>query len=168
MKGTNQRGLSTSREYSIWSKMRLRCYYELNSNFRFYGGVGIYVCQRWKDSFLAFLDDMGKAPSPKHTIDREETKGSYTCGKCDECKAKSQQLNCRWVTKAVQARNQKSNRYFTHEGKTLILKDWARLKGIPYLTLWNRLNTGMPFEKAISIRRYDRKAIRRAKQQTPS
>jgi hypothetical protein len=159
-----QGNLSTTREYNIWSKMRLRCYYELNPNYRYYGGIGTYVCQRWRDSFLAFLEDMGEALSKTHTLDRIETTGSYTCGKCDECKAEGQPLNCRWATKAEQSRNQRSNRFFTHDGKTLILKDWARLSGIPYLTLWNRLKNGMPFPDAISVPRYARKAITRSKQ----
>jgi hypothetical protein len=45
----------------------------------------------------------------------------------------------------------------------MILKDWARESGIPYLTLWNRLKNGMPFADAISVGRYDRKAISRSK-----
>ncbi|MBC7771067.1 MAG: hypothetical protein H7210_01100 [Pyrinomonadaceae bacterium] len=96
-------------------------------------------------------------------MDRINTHGHYTCGKCEECKANDAPANCRWATKAEQVRNQASNRYYTHDGKTLILKDWARLSGINYLTLWNRLNVGMAFADAISIKRYDRKAITRAK-----
>lgn len=159
----NQRGLSTTREYSIWSKMRLRCYYPLNSNYRHYGGRGIYVCERWRNSFLNFLEDMGKAPTKLHSLDREDTNKSYTCGKCDQCKAANEPANCRWVTKDIQDRNQRHCRHYTHDGKTMILKDWARKSGIPYLTLWNRLKTGMPFSDAISIKRYDRKAITLAK-----
>jgi hypothetical protein len=157
-KHTNQQGLSTSREYSIWSKMRLRCYYKLNPNYRHYGELGVYVCARWRDNFLAFLEDMSKPPTAKHTLDRIDTNGSYTCGKCEECVQTKQPANCRWATKGEQSRNQKSNRFYSHEGQTLILKDWARLKGIPYLTLWNRLKRGVPFAEAVAIKRYDRKA----------
>jgi hypothetical protein len=160
---SDQHGLSTTREYSVWSKMRLRCYYPLSPNYKHYGALGTYVCHRWRDSFLSFLADMGVAPTTKHTLDRIDTHGSYTCGKCQECQAKKQPVNCRWVTKDVQHRNQKSNRYYTHDGKTLILKDWARLAGIPYLTLWNRLNTGVPFAEAIAAARYDRKRITRSR-----
>lgn len=133
--------------------MQLRCYSEVNPNYRFYGGAGIRVCQRWRDSFLAFFEDMGRVPSPKHTLDRIETTGNYEPG------------NCRWATKEVQSRNQKSNRFYTANGLTMILKDWARHVDIPYITLWNRLNVGIPFEKAIAIGRYDRAAITEAKRQ---
>lgn len=159
-----QNGLSMTREYDIWARMLRRCYCEKNDNYRYYGGVGTYVCQRWRESVSAFVEDMGIAPTAKHTIDRINTNGHYTCGKCEECKANQQPANCRWTTKDVQSRNQKSNRYYTHDGKTLILKDWARLTGIKYLTLWNRLNIGVPFAEAISAAvRYDRKAFKSAK-----
>lgn len=156
-----QAGLSTTREYGIWSKMLLRCYREDNDNYRYYGALGVYVCRRWRESFLAFREDMGLAPTDGHTLDRADTLGNYTCGRCDECREKGQPANCRWATKAEQVRNARSNRYYTHDGKTLILKDWARLAGIKYLTLWNRLNCGMAFADAISIPTNDRRSLRR-------
>lgn len=159
-----QGGLSTTREYKIWANMIKRCHDPRWRNWQFYGAMGIYVCERWRGSFQDFLADVGPAPSAKHTLDRADTKGSYTCGECSHCQRWRQPANCRWVTKAVQSRNQKSNRYYTHDGQTLILKDWARLTGIPYITLWNRLNTGMPFADAITVKRYDRKAIIEARQ----
>lgn len=144
--------LSETRGYSIWAKMIARCYRETNDNYRFYGGAGIYVCGRWRDSVQAFIDDMGQPASKLLTIDRINTLGSYTCGKCDECKAKGSPANCRWATRHEQFRNLKRNRWYTHDGKTLILKDWAKLLGIPYLLLWNNLKKGMSFETAISGR----------------
>ena len=158
-----QGGLSTTREYSIWAKMLRRCYSKGNDNYRFYGAIGTIVCEGWRESFSAFLADMGVAPSPRHSLDRKNTQGSYTCGKCAECSANHWPANCRWASKEEQARNQKSNRYYTHDGKTLILKDWARISGIKYLTLWNRLKIGVPFEVAISAKRYDRKTIKNSK-----
>jgi hypothetical protein len=145
----NRGGKAKTREYSIWSKMKARCYDANMDNYRYYGALGTYVCERWRESFLAFLADMGVAPSSEHTLDRINTKGSYTCGKCDECVSRSCVFNCRWATKYIQHRNQRSNRYYTHDGKTLILKDWARLRNIRYLTLWQRLAAGWDFPTAI-------------------
>lgn len=160
-----QNGLSMTREYDIWAHMLDRCYREKNDNYRFYGQLGTYVCERWRTSVIAFVEDMGKAPTTGHSLDRINSNGNYTCGKCEECKTKNQPFNCRWATKSEQVRNLKSNRYYTHDGKTLILKDWARISGIKYLTLWNRLNIGMAFADAISIKRYDRKAIKKTRGQ---
>jgi len=79
--------------------------------------------------------------------------------------------NLRWGTPAENTEDKRKHgrhtskaRYYTHEGKTLILKDWARLKNVKYLTLWNRIKSGMSFADALSIGRYNRKAIAKAKQ----
>ncbi len=143
-------GLSKTREYSIWAKMLLRCYRPENDNYRWYGAIGHYVCERWRDSFENFLADMGEAPSTKHTLDRIDTTGSYTCGHCDECNERGQPENCRWATKAVQVRNCKNNINITHDGRTMILKDWARELGINYHVLYNRMHRdGKSFEDSI-------------------
>ncbi len=64
-----------------------RCYQESHKHYHRYGGRGIRVCEGWRMSFDAFLADMGPKPTPKHTIDREENEGHYSCGRCEECKA---------------------------------------------------------------------------------
>jgi hypothetical protein len=145
-----QGGQSRTREFNIWGMMIRRCYDPRNPNYRFYGGIGKVVCVRWRASFDFFLRDMGRAPSADHTLDRIETTGSYTCGYCGECQANGWPANCRWATKEVQARNAKNNRYYTHDGVTLILKDWARRVGIPYNTLFGRIRAGWDFERAIT------------------
>jgi hypothetical protein len=143
-------GHSREREYKIWIMMLERCHNPKANNFRHYGGKGRFVCSRWRESFDEFLADMGRAPSTAHTLDRIQSSGSYTCGKCDQCKASNQPANVRWATKDVQDRNQVSCREYTHDGKTMILKDWARHVEIGYLTLHNRLERGWSFADAIS------------------
>lgn len=157
-------GDSNTREYKIWQRMIDRCHRPDNHNYKYYGELGTYVCARWRNSFLEFFADMGKAPDAEHSLDRIDTLGSYTCGKCAECQEKKQTGNCRWASKDIQARNAKSNRKYTHDGKTMILKDWAKFSGIHYITLWHRLNRGVPFSEAITISLWNRKAITKSKQ----
>lgn len=87
-----QHGLVNSREYRSWYAMKTRCYNKNQKQYADYGGRGIRVCKRWKNSFVNFLQDMGKCPSGA-TLDRENNDGNYT------------PRNCRWATRVQQNRN---------------------------------------------------------------
>src|SRR5215203_343786 len=65
-------GLSRTVEYPVWRTMIARCYNSKSRCFRYYGGRGITVCERWRNSFEAFLEDMGPRPiaNVRMTIDR--------------------------------------------------------------------------------------------------
>lgn len=91
----NRKGNSTSREYETWCSMIGRCETETNTNYHNYGARSIKVCDRWRKSFEHFLADMGKRPSDKHSIERDDVNGNY------------EPSNCRWVTKEVQMRNRR-------------------------------------------------------------
>lgn len=161
-------GESQTREYGVWKCMIARCHSESNDNYEYYGGIGRYVCARWRESVTNFIEDMGRAPEGC-TIDRIDTNGNYTCGHCEDCRDKQQPANCRWATKEVQSRNCSNNRYYTHDGQTLILKDWARKTGIGYLTLFARLERGWSFERAIAtpkLATWSRWGIKRKKGQS--
>lgn len=122
--------------YSVWQHMIGRC---TNPNggrsWANYGGRGIRVCERWRDSFEEFLSDMGPRPSSGHSIDRIDNDGNYEPG------------NCRWATLAEQARNRRGNLRITHNGETLCVRDWSVRTGIGETTLAYRLKAGMPTDR---------------------
>src|ERR1019366_165842 len=71
-------GHSYSAIYRVWCGMIGRCLTPTAGGYKNYGGRGITVCERWRNSFAAFLDDMGPRPSSKHSIDRFPDKnGNY-------------------------------------------------------------------------------------------
>ncbi len=59
--------------------IKQRCNNTKHTYYHLYGGKGIKMCDRWANSFEAFIQDVGKRPSDKHTIDRFPDKnGNYS------------------------------------------------------------------------------------------
>lgn len=127
-----------STEYRIWLSMRTRCENPKAVSYPHYGGRGITVCERW-GSFENFYADMGDRPSVGHTLDRIDNDGPYA------------PENCRWATRAQQARNTRRGLFVTHQGRTMPVCDWAEEFGIHPGTLRDRLKRGLSFEQAVSL-----------------
>lgn len=127
-----------SPEYMVWGTMIQRCENARNRKYPLYGGRGIRVCDRWRRSFTAFIDDMGKRPSPNHQLDRIDNNGDY----CPE--------NCRWATCRQNLQNTRRNRMLTHNGETLILSEWSRRTGLAVDCISWRLRHGWSVAKALT------------------
>jgi hypothetical protein len=145
--GEAVKGAETS-EYLAWAAMMRRCNTPTTGNYQIYGGRGIRVCERWT-VFEDFLADMGRKPSPAHSIDRIDVNGNY------------EPNNCRWATSTEQARNRRSNRLVILDGREMCMVEACEIRGIPANTVDLRMTRGWSFERAINTpaRPYKRKAI---------
>ena len=88
-------GLRGIPEYNVWAGMKDRTGNSNSAAYKNYGGRGIKVCDRWLSSFSNFIEDMGRRPSDKHTIERVDNDGNY------------EPRNCIWATRDVQSKNQR-------------------------------------------------------------
>lgn len=124
------------KEYHVWFTMRQRCSNPNSNCYERYGGKGITVCDRWlgRDGFANFLADMGMRPSPEHSLDRIDNEKGYEPG------------NVRWATKSEQARNRKSNRWFSVRGQRLCLADCTALSGLHRMSIHDLMKNGWTME----------------------
>lgn len=114
------------RTYGIWQAMKDRCTNPNRKDWHNYGGRGILVCDEWKNSFEAFVQDMGNAPEGK-TIDRIDVNGNYSKG------------NCRWLTVAEQNATQRKCTKYTIDGVTKTVNGWAVEWGIWWMQAKKKL-----------------------------
>lgn len=124
-------GLTGTVEFSTWTDIQTRCYNQKTKAFSDYGGRGILVCDRWISSFENFLSDMGAKPSVNHSIERNDVNGNYEPG------------NCRWATKAEQARNKRNTRFIEINGVTKRLQEWAEQAGLAASVIRLRAKCGV-------------------------
>lgn len=97
-------GMSYSSEYTVWRGMIARCTYPSHKSFHRYGGRGITICDRWRNSFENYFADMGPRPSLQHSIERRDTNGNY------------EPNNCYWATNKEQSRNRRSTLWIEFNG----------------------------------------------------
>lgn len=132
--------MSNTPEHRIWRGMIARCHVKTNNRFLLYGGRGISVCERWRESFLNFFHDVGPRPSAKHSLDRIDNDGNY-----EPC-------NCRWATQKEQCRNRGNNIRYAAHGKIMTVMEWAEFLQIPEVTIRKRISAGYPPEIVFSDR----------------
>lgn len=130
-------GKTLTPEHKTWKSIRQRCNNENDKAFDNYGGRGIKMCERWKNSFEAFLEDMGTKPSRNHSIERLNNDGDYDPS------------NCVWATKKVQNRNTRRTTYVNYRAHTHKLCELCASLGVSDAVVRWRISRGWTVEQAI-------------------
>ena len=93
-----------SKEHISWGNMIARCHNKNNKRFKDYGAKGIIVCDRWRESFKYFYDDMGDCPDG-FQIDRIDNLGIY------------EPTNCRWVSAKENSATRSNSKIYVINGQ---------------------------------------------------
>lgn len=78
--------------------MKQRCYNPHATQYKYYGSLGVTVCEEWRESFIKFYE-WAKENGYRQglTIDRINPYGNY------------EPANCRWATYTEQNRNKRNS-----------------------------------------------------------
>ena len=129
-------GKANSRIYKIWQGMINRCYNKNSKAYKYYGEIGIKVCDRWHN-FNNFYKDTKNTYSDNLSLDRyPNNSGDY------------ESTNFRWATNEEQQINKKRTKLYNYNGELLCIPEIARRLNISKYTLYGRLKNGWSIERA--------------------
>lgn len=131
-------GMTNTRLYKIWDKMKARCNKQNHQDYPRYGGRGITICSEWLSDFKQFYNwAINNGYQDNLTIDRIDVNGNY------------EPSNCRWATIKQQANNRRTSHFITINNETLSLTEWANKVGLDRSTLQKRIDSGWDEIKAV-------------------
>jgi hypothetical protein len=128
-------GMHGGREYWVWQAMIQRCTNPNTIGWQDYGGRGITVCDRWRNSFEAFWADLGPTWAPGLSLDRIDNDGNY------------EPSNVRLATQTQQARNQRKSRFIDTPWGRITIPEAAERSGISGKTIRGRMDRGWPDDR---------------------
>jgi hypothetical protein len=120
--------------YYRWWDMVRRCNNKRRADYRYYGGRGITVCERWMnvENFVADMQDGFRSGL---TIERRNNNKGYSLE------------NCYWATRREQSRNRNYGRFITIDGQVKRLVEWQEFFKVKWPTIWQRLKKGWDYER---------------------
>jgi hypothetical protein len=129
-------------EYGVWCGIKARCLNPKSKYYSRYGGRGITVSDRWLkgengvSAYDCFLTDMGRRPTNKHQIEREDNDKGYS------------KENCTWATKTEQMRNRCNTILVEVEGRNISLPEACERLNLNIKRMYSRLSMGWSFQRA--------------------
>jgi len=133
-------GMSGHKLRGVWRQMIKRCVDKSARHYHHYGGRGITVCDEWAASYEAFVSwAIASGWGDGLEIDRIDNDSGYS------------PLNCRFVTRQVNASNTRRNRIVVINGESMTLTDAARRLDINPGTVFSRIVRGKTPEQALGV-----------------
>jgi hypothetical protein len=124
--------------FSTWNSMMARCYNSNSKSYKYYGGKGIKVCDRWHD-IRHFMFDMKDRPEGMQ-LDRIDGGGDY----CLE--------NCRWVNLKTQSSNRSNVKHYEVFGTFIMnLYELSSFLCVSASTLDSRRRKGWEIHKVFGL-----------------
>lgn len=124
-------GKKETSEYSSWLHMKQRCHNPKCKDYPWYGALGIYVCEAWRNDFGLFFRHIGPKPESGYSIDRIDPNLGYEPG------------NVRWATRQIQAINKRGIQRITMNGRTMLVVEWADTLKLKPQLIYLRLRRGI-------------------------
>ena len=119
-------GWAGTPEYFAWAQAKQRCRNPACPGYHDYGQRGIRICNGLADDFACFIAVVGPRPGRRHSLDRiNNATGSYTCGRCPDCRRRGDPLNVRWATRRQQNLNRRNTCVVEYRGESRVLADLA-------------------------------------------
>ena len=118
--------IKLKRLYWVWASMIQRCTNQNNKQYKNYGARGIKVCDKWRNSFNDFFQDMG-LPKEGLTLERKNNDLGYSLDNCYWASRNQQMINRRlFVTnksgiKGIEYRNYDAFRVRARRNKKIVL-----------------------------------------------
>lgn len=135
---STKHGHYKTRTYRSWEQMKQRCLRKTHVAYKYYGGAGVAVCDRWLD-FRNFIADMGERP-PGTSLDRyPNANGNYKPG------------NCRWATPNEQARNRDSVVKVVLGNSERSFSEWCEIFGVKPSVVRRRIDRNWDVLSAMEI-----------------
>ncbi len=116
--------------YSAYLKARQRCIDPAHESYPWYGGRGLKFGFNGPAGFTQYCEELGRKPSPKHTVDRKNNDLGYVPG------------NIRWATHAQQGANQRKTRKFPYKGRMLTARRISVITGLSKSVIIRRWDQG--------------------------
>jgi hypothetical protein len=128
-------GLSKTREYRIWQGIKERCLNPKRREYKWYGGRGIKICDRWME-FENFIADMGKSPE-NYTVDRKDVNKGYD------------PENCIWIPFKKQGWNTRKTIRVKDGAEIISMREWAKRNNVDRKKVRDFVKGGLSLEDAM-------------------